>query len=201
MLKPDINLLQPELLAKSPLMTLRNVVLIWLLALVVMVSLTLYTDLQKTQLAKQSKQLVELNQQLKSENQRLQTQLTNHKASSALTAELETLTALLANKRYLYQHLTNTDFTYVGGFAQAMAEISRLHSSDISLTQIVIDDADIALSGMARNANAVPTWLSNFEGSNVLGGRMFHQFSMATQANNLIEFTVGTSATKQVGAK
>ncbi|NMP31922.1 PilN domain-containing protein [Thalassotalea sp. M1531] len=194
MLKPSINLLQAELLPEKTFFTLKNVVIIWCVSLLLMISLSGYSQWKAADLANQVAQLDRENSQYKKQSQALQTQLANHKADSGLLAELATLKSLAHNKRFLYSHLTNTDYSYIGGFAAAMTEFSDLHSKDISLEHIVIKQNELLFSGIARNPNAVPEWLEKFEHSKVLSGKLFQQFKMSErEKDNLVTFTVSST--------
>lgn len=197
MIKSSINLLQPELMAKKPFFTLRNVVIIWGLVLAFMVAIAGYSQWHLQTLQTKVNRLEQQNQQLKAQSETLQQQLARHKPSSRLQAELDTLKALITNKKYLHRHLTNTDYSYIGGFASAMAELSALHHKDISLQHITIGESSMSFSGVARNANAVPSWLANFEQSQVLSGKTFQQFQMSEQQNSkLIAFSVSSTGSK-----
>ena len=110
-----------------------------------------------------------------------------------MTAELANLKTLTRNKRYLNDHLTNNEYTYIGGFAAAMKELSALHSSQISLHHIRIQENQFYFAGKARQASAVPNWLANFEQSQVLSGQVFQQMSMTEGEDKLIAFQVSST--------
>jgi len=192
MLKPSINLLQPELFPKKPLVSLQNVVAFWSVLLVLMIGVTGYTQWQNSKLSKQAAELTRQNESYQQTSKQLQARLAGHKANTALVAELDMLKALTKNKRFLFNHLTNTDYSYIGGFASAMSEFSQLHSKDISLENIVIQDNVISFSGIARNPNAVPQWLDNFNQSQVLSGKLFQQLKMTERDDKLISFSVSS---------
>ncbi|REL28173.1 hypothetical protein DXX93_17450 [Thalassotalea euphylliae] len=193
MIKSSINLLQPELLPKKPWLTLSTVISIWLLALLVMLAGAGYSHFQRSDTATE---LVQLNQQNESYNAQLETlktQQSSAQADSVLTTELATLKALTRNKRYFHGHLTDTEYTYIGGFAAAMKELSALHSAQISLHHIRIHEDQFYFAGKARQANAVPNWLANFEQSQVLSGQVFQQLSMIEGEDKLIAFQVSST--------
>ncbi|MFD2167766.1 PilN domain-containing protein [Thalassotalea euphylliae] len=192
MIKPSINLLQPELLPEKKIVTLKNVVTVWVVALVMMSVLAGVTAMRKDTVVAQVDALSDKNEELENELSLLKEKLENHKPDAGLLLELDTLKSIIQNKRGLYKHLTNTDHTYIAGFGDAMGELSSLHSNDISLEHIVLNQDQYTFSGMARNPEAVPNWLANFERSTVLSGRLFEQFKLAESDNNLISFTVSS---------
>ena len=192
-MKHTINLLQPELIADKPLMTLKNVVLAWVIALVITGSLTFTSQVQVQKLASERMKLNRQNQNYTNQVAELQNQLAGHKADTKLVAELDMLKGLIKNKNYLHGHLTDTKSSYIGGFAQAMDEISNLHSSDVSLEHIWINESAVSFSGVARSADAVPDWLANFERSTILSGKLFEHFSLVETEQKLISFTVSSN--------
>lgn len=195
MIKSSINLLQAELKPKKQFITLNNFALIWLFVTATMVVVAGYTHWQSTSLTAKASKLQRQNQQLNSQLTTLKQRHANHKANNELVAELDTLKSLIKNKRYLHSHLTNTEDSYIAGFAAAMTEFSELHDANISLQHILINENQMTFAGLARNANAVPTWLTNFEKSKVLSGKTFQQLKMAEQEDGkLIEFSVSSNA-------
>lgn len=194
MIKSTINLLQPELKPEKPLVTLKNVVTLWALTFVVMGALAFYTEIQRQSYLEQVTELTRDNTKLINQSEQLQQRLANHKPSPELIAELATLRALSTDKRKLFEQLTNSEKSYITGFASAMRELSELHRSDISLQQISIQEGAILFSGQARNAGAVPLWLNQFEQSSVLSGKAFQQMEMKELDDSpFIEFTVRSS--------
>ena len=190
--KSTINLLQTELWPKQSLLTLKRVVLSWLLVIAVMLLAVFFTQYQVNKVTdqlsalnkvkiRQDKVLADLNSQLK-----------KNKTDATLMNKLGTLKFVMANKEALYQQLTNRNTTYVAGFAKAMTDLSKMHSKDISLQRVLIDNTRLLLSGMARTPEAVPAWLALFDSSSVLSGRVFSQFSIRANNIGLIDFEVST---------
>ena len=190
--KSTINLLQTELWPKQSLLTLKRVVLSWLLVIAVMLLAVFFTQYQVNKVTdqlsalnkvkiRQDKVLADLNSQLK-----------KNKTDATLMNKLGTLKFVMANKEALYEQLTNRNTTYVAGFAKAMTDLSKMHSKDISLQRVLIDNTRLLLSGMARTPEAVPAWLALFDSSSVLSGKVFSQFSIRANASGLIDFEVST---------
>ncbi len=194
MIKSTINLLQPELKPDKPLVTLKNAVAVWTLTFLVMGALAFYTESQRQSYQEKVTDLTSENTKLIEQSEQLQQRLSNHKPSPELIAELETIRALSTDKRKLFEQLTNSEQSYITGFASAMQELSELHRSDISLQQISIQEGAILFSGHAKDAGAVPRWLNQFEQSSVLSGKAFQQMEMKELDDSpFIEFTVRSS--------
>ena len=191
--KLSINLLQAELLPKQPLLTLKRVVLSWLLVIAVMLSWVFVTQYQVN---KVTEQLSALNNTQVTQDKvlaDLNSKLQKNKTDATLMNQLATLKFVMTNKEALYQQLTNRNTTYVAGFAKVMTDLSNMHSENISLEKVLIDNTRLLLSGMARTPEAVPAWLALFDSSTVLSGRVFNNFSINANDYGLIDFEVSTA--------
>lgn len=197
MAKYTINLLQDELIPEQPLLTLSRVITLWVAALVVMLAVMFTLQATEQSLAKQSQSLAQQKRVQDDALEQLQLRLTTHKPDPKLTAQLETLQTIIANKKSIYSYLTNSSESYINGFALAMSDLATIHSNNVSLTAISISDGHISFGGLARTAEAVPDWLTNFEQSKVLSGRLFNHFQLSENEQKIIEFTVSSSAQKE----
>jgi hypothetical protein len=190
--KSTINLLQTELWPKQPLLTLKRVVLSWLLVIAVMLLGVFFTQYQVHKVMDQVSALNKIKIRQDKVLADLNSQLKKNKTDATLMNKLGTLKFVMANKEALYEQLTNRNTTYVAGFAKAMTDLSNMHSKDISLQRVLIDNTRLLLSGMARTPEAVPAWLALFDSSSVLSGRVFSQFSITANESGLIDFEVST---------
>jgi len=190
--KSTINLLQTELWPKQSLLTLKRVVLSWLLVITVMLLGVFFTQYQVHKVMDQVSALNKIKIRQDKVLADLNSQLKKNKTDATLMNKLGTLKFVMANKKALYEQLTNRNTTYVAGFAKAMTDLSNMHSKDISLQRVLIDNTRLLLSGMARTPEAVPAWLALFDSSSVLSGRVFSQFSITANESGLIDFEVST---------
>jgi len=189
-----INLLQPELLPENVLLTLPRVVSLWVTVIVLMLIWGGYNNFTNEQL---SAKLAVLKQEESRQNEQLNlltNQLTNRQVSSQLTEKLETVKLLVENKQILHAKLTNSEQTYVAGFADAMKELSQLHRNDIRIQNIQINNEHMTFKGLALTPEAVPAWLSGFENSLLLSGKSFSHFKLSENEENIIEFMVSSKA-------
>jgi len=190
--KYGINLLQAELLPKRVLLTLYRVVVSWILVITVMLLVAFYSQYQVDQLAEQLRALSKVKVKQNKVLADLKSNIQQNKVDANLQNKLETLMFVMSNKAALYEQLTNQNTTYVAGFAKAMTDLSDMHSEDISLLQVTIENNQIYIIGAARTADAVPAWLALFDSSSVLSGKVFSVFDMTQNDNGLIDFTVKT---------
>lgn len=193
MAKYTINLFQPELVTKQPLMSLGRVVLVWGVALLVVLSMIGWSQYRIYELAKNNKVLSNKADAQNQEMAGLERKITKNIADPALVSKLALIKVITANKQALQQQLSDKGKTYAGGFSSAMTQLAQLHNRDISLQKINISATDITFSGLAKSAGAVPGWLAGFEQSNLLSGRTFVSFDLLENSDQLIEFIVSTA--------
>ena len=194
--KNSINLLQADLFPKEALLTLKRVVVIWLTTLAILLLVAFVSQHYATSQAS-TVQSLQSNQTIKNnELAELEVKVRQNQADSQLVAQLNTLKLLITNKQALHQELTNSNTTYVAGFAKAMNDLSNMHSANISLTKVIIEHNDMTFSGMARTPEAVPAWLALFESSTVLSGKVFSHFKMSENDSNFTDFVVSTTTSE-----
>ena len=194
--KYSINLLQAELLPKQVLLTLKRVVISWLLVSSLMLVMAFFSQYQANNVAEQLKALNKVKVKQNKVLADLEKNIQQNKTDVKLTRELKTLKFVMSNKQALYQELTNRDTTYVGGFAKAMTDLSEMHSKNISLQKVFIDSENLTFSGLASTPGAVPAWLASFDSSSILSGKVFSNFSLNNVRNNgndVIKFVVSTT--------
>lgn len=196
--KHRINLLQAELLPKKVFLTLNNVVKLWIALLILMLALGALSQYRADGLVKQQQVLQSDNTRLTDKLATLEEAISQHKPSEQLLSKLAILQMDIANKKLLQKQLVDDQGSYITGFARAMSDLSSFHSSDISLSQVIINPNEITFSGIARSAEAVPRWLAKFEKSTVLSNKEFSHFSMKENDDKFIEFTVSSSLNSQI---
>ena len=195
-MKHRINLLQKELFPDKKLLTLSRVFLLWCLVLVFMVSWAVITDYQHQKIRKQHHALKKEKQRNSALVDKLEKQLANRKVDAVLSDKLETIKLLLQQKHALHTKLTDTNLTFVSGFAIAMDELSGMHHKDIYLQSVNIKNDDMQFSGLAKTPEAVPAWLDGFQQSTLLSGKSFVGFKLAKNDDNVTEFMVSSKANK-----
>jgi cell division protein FtsL len=195
--KNTINLLQAELLPKQALLTLKRVVISWAAVALVLLLGIFISQYQLHQHQNELAQLTNTNTAQKSKLIDLEEKVIKHKPRQQLVSQLTTLKLLIANKKNLHRELTNSNSTYVAGFAQAMTDLSLMHSKDISLQQVNITHDEMTFVGMARSPESVPAWLAQFEISSVLSGKSFSHFSLVENDSDYLDFVVSTKQVKK----
>ncbi|OUR59944.1 hypothetical protein A9Q74_15520 [Colwellia sp. 39_35_sub15_T18] len=190
--KYQINLLQAELLPEKAGLTLKRVVILWVLVLALMVAWAIASHYTQTLLTAKLTAVQQENTKRTKQLENLNNALNNRKVNSGLAEQLETIKLLMINKRALHAKLTNPNQTYVAGFAAAMKELSDLHRKDIRLQAIHINNEQMTFSGLALSPEAVPAWLAGFENSLLLSGKSFEHFKLSENEQNITEFVVSS---------
>jgi len=190
--KYSINLFQEELRPKKPLLSLTRVVIAWLATFIFMFVWMLFNQYQVSNLDTEHAVLLNNNTKLQVKLKELEGKISQHQPSKELNDKLALLKLLLANKKVLYQQLTDRSRTNVVGFSAAMTELSAMHHPDISLNTVTINNDFMTFKGVARAPDVVPTWLAGFENSVLLSGQSFANFTLAENEQKLTEFTVSS---------
>jgi len=190
--KYTINLLQPELLPEQVLLTLPRIVAIWGAVFFVMVAWSMLVSYQQQTLTTQQKALEKIKVNQSKKLSTLTQQLADRKVDKKLAEKLATIKLLMANKQALHAKLTDSNQTYVAGFATAMSELAQMHRQDIRLQSIEINNNSMTFSGLALNPKAVPAWLAGFENSLLLSGKTFAHFQLSENEQNITEFVVSS---------
>ena len=192
MAKYSINLLQPELLVTQPVLSLRRLVSVWSAGAVIIVSLVLWGQFHLYQLNQDINELSNIETRQTNQLAQLQSQINQHIADPNLLLKLSQIKMMTANKQSLQKSLTDRTSPYAIGFSTAMTELSQLHHKDIYLQRINISSDELSFSGIARTANAVPSWLAGFKQSDFLSGKSFIGFSLLENPEQQLEFIVST---------
>ncbi|GHE99082.1 PilN domain-containing protein [Thalassotalea profundi] len=196
--KLAINLLQPELLPKRPLLSLARVVFLWCALLIFMIAWMVYSQISTDNLARQYQQVNQ--QQLEQQKllDELQQKVSSNRADAKLLERLNKLKVVLANKKVLHNQLTDQSQTYAAGFSSAMTELAMLHHKSVSLEQVNMNQGQLSFSGVAKTADSVPQWLAGFESSTFLSGKQFTHFSLSENEEGLTMFSVSTTKVQPV---
>ncbi|MEI6893752.1 MAG: PilN domain-containing protein [Colwellia sp.] len=197
--KHSINLLQADLFPEQSLLTLVNVVGVWLGLLLIMVICSIMTEVSYSQAEVTYDGLLAEQQQKNQLIEQLESQLENKEITPALKQQLDIIQLVMQQKDALLTKLTDSNETFAGGFVMAMNDLSAMHHKDIRLQKISINSAAMSFTGLARNPQAVPAWLAGFKKSSLLSGKTFLNFKLTNNEQNITEFVVSSVASKGGG--
>jgi len=195
-IKISINLLQSELFPEKKLLSLPRMVGLWIFALIVMTTWAVISDYQYKKIVKKHRHSQTETKRQSALVADLEKQIANRRADTELIDKLDTIKLLLQHKSALHTKLTNTQLTFVSGFAMAMDELSAMHHKDIRLQGINIRNDNMYFTGFAKSPEAVPAWLDGFQQSTLLSGKSFVGFKLSKNEDDMTEFVVSSKVDK-----
>lgn len=187
-----VNLFPDSLKPKKQRFTLTNVAIVWAALLVVCVLLYGYEAMQQGQLGKELAQWKQQESSLDAEAKALTEKLAKHKPDAAKVAAVERLKQEIAATRDSLHAVRQFDQSAQVGYSGVMRSLSELARDDISLDSIAISSSSLDLKGLAREAAAIPSWVSEFKSELNLVGRSFEQLSIGRNEQDIITFELKT---------
>lgn len=189
----EINLFPSELKTKKDYFTLTNVALIWGVVSTVLLLGAAVLNYQKSQLAQELQlyraEVAEFERQSASLTQRLN----QHKPTPAKVAAVARLKLEIEAKRNSLQAVSEFDESQQIGYSGVMRSLAALGRNDISLSKISINATTLDLSGLARNPQAIPSWINQFKSELDLVGRSFEKLKIGRNDQGTITFELKTT--------
>ncbi|WNC68143.1 hypothetical protein RI845_16655 [Thalassotalea nanhaiensis] len=199
MTKARINLLTDELVAVQNWLTLTNAVRVWAGFALICILITAYFNVNETKLNQQYSALKKKNVQLSNQLEQYEDILSSRVVDPRKENRLSTLKFIFQNKQVLHRQLTDQTQVRLSGFADIMSEIAEHHNREVSLTAVKINDDNISMHGLARNADSVPLWLSGFQNSTFMAGKSFAQFNLSVNEDGNTSFIVSSKFAQEGG--
>lgn len=147
---------------------------------------------QQGQLGKELAQWKQQESSLDVEAKALTEKLAKHKPDAAKVAAVERLKQEIAATRDSLHAVRQFDQSAQVGYSGVMRSLSELARDDISLDSIAISSSSLDLKGLAREAAAIPSWVSEFKSELNLVGRSFEQLSIGRNEQDIITFELKT---------
>jgi MSHA biogenesis protein MshI len=134
-------------------------------------------------------QEAEFKQQAESLTQRV----AQHKPTPAKVAAVARLKLEIEAKRNSLQAVGELDDSQQLGYSGVMRSLAQLGRNDISLNSITINETQLDLHGLAREAKAIPNWVNQFKTELNLVGRTFEKLKIGRNEQNIITFELKTT--------
>lgn len=183
-----INLYSDALKPKTQLLTLQNVVLSWVLAVVVMGSMAGWYSWQNYQKQQQLAAEKSRLESKKTELERAKASLAKHMPSSLKLELAGDLEQHLAVKQATLKAIEMHDDSLKVGYAGMLQQLSDAASGDISLSRIRVTGKQLDLEGQARSPESVPSWIQAFKNYPDLSDRRFQLMSLGRNKQNIVTF-------------
>lgn len=188
----DINLFPEDLKPKKAYFTLKNVALGWLITAGVLGLAYAGLKFQHSQLQQELATYQSQEKEYQQEVETLSQRLAKHKPSAAKIAAIARLKQEIEAKRHSLQAVEGFDESQQIGYSGVMRSLAELGRNDISLSAITIDETTLDLQGLAREAKAIPNWVSQFKTELNLVGRTFEKLNIGRNEDNIITFELKT---------
>lgn len=188
----EINLYPDYLKPKQERFSLEKMLTLWVSAAVVMLAGYGYIHYQVIQLesklaltsAQVDKQRAELAER--------KAELDKHKPSAIKIAAVERLKREIAAKQDALQAVDEYNSSQQTGYSGVMKALAKLGRNDISLQSISLGRGYMDVSGLARNASVIPSWLSQFKSEPSLVGRTFESLKIGRNEQDIVTFELQT---------
>lgn len=193
----DINLFPAHLQPKQERFTLANVVAVWALVSVMLLGGFGYYRMQNSSLESELKVVQSQQAKLNSQLRELQGRLADHKPSAEKIAAVNRLKLEVQAQQGALKAVGEFDESQQLGYSGIMRSLAQLGRNDISLNYILIDEHNLDLKGLARDAQAIPNWVNQFKTELSLIGRAFEKLNIARNEDNIITFELKTKGGTQ----
>ncbi len=191
-----VNLYPDFLKPKKNLLTLKNVVISWVVAAALIVLSYGYVTWQSSGVEDEIAIVKSKGNIMKSELERYQVRLRKHQPDTNKLAAKARLEREVKAKRDSMKAVGKYDDSQRTGYSGVMQSLAKLGSSNISLSDIHIDSTTLDLKGLAKTPSAVPNWVSQFKNEISLIGRTFDDVSIGRNEDNVVTFELKTRGGK-----
>lgn len=185
-MKSRVNLYLPEYRPQLDLMSLTTVISVFVILLVTVIGVRVGLGFQGD--AKQAQLLVvneEYNQQ-SSLAKELTNILQSRKEDPQLLAVFAGLQASLQDKQRLKQALSEREALKSASFSLMLRELAEQHHSDLWLTRIMVDEANMSFDGQSLRPEALPQWIGRLGQTEYFSGKQFDQARVYREEQNLL---------------
>lgn len=168
MKKIRINLYSSEFKPKKIILSLPQMIVIWCVVGVVMVSLAYYSQMKKDVLAvEEDKVNAEYYEQLGLRDT-MQARVTAQIVDKSLEREVNDLKVLSETKSVLIEVMQQKNVLKSHGYAGFFHDLASVTPSGISLERIYLNERNADLYGKVKQSYLVPKWVSSFGKTNDL---------------------------------
>lgn len=189
-MKTRVNLYTQAFRPKKERVTLTQALVAIASSLLLMLTFTLLSEHKNEVLAQQVNLGKARVMKLEGEVSVLSAQVARHVQNPALEQQLVLLNIRLQYRDELLVQLATLTQVQSSGFALLMADLAQQRDKDIRLNQIYLAGNNMTLTGIARNHDAIPRWISKFSAGKSLRDREFSQLNITRNEDDIIAFTL-----------
>ncbi len=183
-----INLYPEYLKPKKELLTLKSMVISWVVVAAVILLSYGYVTWQSDGIEDDIAIVKGKGGIMKSELDRYQAQLRKYQPDPSKLAAKERLERTVKSKRDSLKAVGKYDDSQRTGYSGVMQSLAKLGNKDIALTEIRIKDNTLNLKGLAKSPSSVPSWVNQFKHEISLVGRTFDDVSIGRNEEGIVTF-------------
>ncbi|MEZ9231141.1 MSHA biogenesis protein MshI [Vibrio amylolyticus] len=187
-----INLYPDHLRPKKQHFTLQNVVASWGAIAIILLLTSGFYHYHALQLQTELNVHKQQSQMLSDQSSDLKKQLESHTPSPEKVAAVARLKLDIQSNRSSLRAIEDYDQSQRQGYSGVMNSLATLGRDDISLVSIQLENQQLNLHGLARNAQAVPNWVHQFRQELNLVGRTFEKLKIGRNEQDIITFELLT---------
>lgn len=191
MRKIRINLYSKEFKPKKQLLTLYEMISIWVIFLLIMFSLSYYSIYQSNKLEAKHKIIQEQNTRIDRQLLEVQELLAKMVPNEALKSKLEQIKKTHESKKKFMDFLLANKDLRNNGYADFMKVLSLVTVKDISITRFRLDSHSVEIYGDTINSAAIPQWLDRFKEYDSIKNMTFGALDISNNAEtNVLNFSL-----------
>lgn len=173
MKKIRINLYSSEFKPKKIILSLSQMIIIWLVTAAFVCCVYVITYQEKVHLKTQNQQLSMQLNNVNDELMQTQSLVAQMTPNASLIERTKNLKIILDTKKQLMGFIEDKVDLKSNGYAGFMEAMARIKSNGISVTHFAIKDKDAEIEGDALNGKSLPLWISQFRNYNDLSPVVF----------------------------
>lgn len=199
-MKTRINLYTAEFRPKKEKLNLAQLIAINLVAFIVMAVLIFFAMSARDEVQAQVQKLDNEIADLRVSNQELAEKAAKNIKNPGLEQQLVILNSKLGYQQDILLLLNGLADVQSSGFSVLMTDLAKLRDPDIRLKRIQLNNSEMTFKGLARNHQAIPRWVRQFNQGVSLQERKFSQLHIGRNDDDNITFTL-TNSTSNEDAK
>lgn len=188
----EINLFPQDLKPKNDHFTLHNLALAWLVTAGIFAVAFAGLKYQQLNAEEQLQGYLSQEAEYKQQAESLTQRLSQHKPTPAKVAAVARLKQEISATRSALLAVGEFDESQQLGYSGVMRSLAELGRNDISISSIAINATMLDLQGLAREAQAIPNWISQFKSELNLVGRSFEKLKINRNEQGIITFELNT---------
>lgn len=191
-MKQQVNFYTEEFKPKKELLTLDNMLVVWIAGVVLI--LALYNlEYNKTQTSKKNLEMTEAREQhQQSQLNSLQATFSKRGDSLVLEKTHQEMQVSLSQRNYVIAQLSQRADGMQKGIAGLMENLALITVDGLWLTNISVNQGQLSVSGITNNAEKVPQLIQKLQNISSLKDKRFSRLEIKTMEDNvnLLTFTL-----------